>query len=124
MKKKVFYLILFFCFDLVICIAQSPNKEQHLIGRWIDENDNSSIWTFNSNGILNIGAQTFNFLIDQNKIIIIFMTETNQIDTIELSFIFSNNGKLRLRYYENLNKSSSAFVNEFRKNIYLIKADT
>jgi hypothetical protein len=114
---------MFFCFNLVICIAQSPNNEQHLMGTWIDENDNSSIWTFNSNGILNIDFQTFNYLIDRNKIIIIFMAETNQIHTIELSFIFSDNGKLRLRYYENLNKSNSAFVHIFRESITLTKRD-
>jgi hypothetical protein len=106
-----------------MCIAQSPNNEQHLRGTWIDENDNSSIWTFNSNGILNIGVQTFNYLIDKNKIIIIFMPETNQIHTIELSFVFSGDGRLRLRYHENLNKSNSAFVHEFKERITLIKRD-
>ena len=123
MKKRCFCFIVFFCFNLVICIAQSPNNEEHLMGRWIDESDNSLIWTFNSNGILNIGVQTFNYLVDRNKLIVIFMTETNQINTIELFFVFSNNGRLRLSYYENLNKSSSAFVHVFRRNFSLIRND-
>jgi hypothetical protein len=121
--KKGFYFIMFFCFNLVICIAQSPNNEQHLRGTWIDEDDNSSIWTFNSNGILIIGFKTFNYLIDRNKIIIIFMEETNQIHTIELFFVFSDDGRIRLRYNENLNKTNSAFVHEFKKRITLIKRD-
>jgi hypothetical protein len=121
MKKITFNFILFF-FNLVICIAQPLNNEQRLIGTWIDKNDSSSIWTFNSNGKLNINEVNVSYIVDKDEIIM-FMIEVHPIQTIIWKFVLHDDDTLILSYYENFNKSSFLYLDRYIKIIYLIKKD-
>jgi hypothetical protein len=93
MKKIPFYFILFFI-NIVICFAQSSNNAA-LIGTWIDEDDSSSTWIFNSDGTLNIGGENIKYGVDKNKITM-FLTNGHQTHTIIWDFILYDDRTLTL----------------------------
>jgi hypothetical protein len=123
MKKIVFYFLIFFCFSSVICYAQ-VNTQDHLLGSWIDENDSSSTWIFNSDGLIDIDGVNIKYEINENKIIM-FITEGNRTDSIIWDYIFSPDRRtLVLINYKTVDLDSLPFLEKRINVFYLIKKDT
>ena len=62
-------ILLFIGFAAANSFAQSQNNEQRIAGRWIDDYD--EIWVFNANGTLVVEDETYRWLINAYKILII-----------------------------------------------------
>jgi hypothetical protein len=123
MKKIVFYFLLFFCFSSVICYAQSSNTQDHLLGTWINENDSSSTWIFNSDGIVDIDGVNIKYEVTENKIIML-ITERNRTDSIIWDYIFSPDRRtLFLINYKTVDVEGLLFLEKNINVFYLIKKD-